>query len=127
MKLLTWRTVALVLLIFWLPINQVLVFYVSICSRQMGETGHMMPAASSAAADGTEDCSPAQPCGDTHGGACMIFAHCHFSGAWAFSPYGVPSQASFAPYVVLSTLSAVPQFDPDGLERPPRAVPPYLI
>lgn len=123
MKPSSWRIVALLFLALWLPVNQVLAFHLPLCAKRAGTTGHMMAVmheAPSAQMQGSEDCNPAQPCDDRDGGACMILVHCHFSGGWAFSAYGTQSKASLAPFVALSSLSVLPQFDPDGLERPPR-------
>lgn len=112
------RQSLLIFLMFCLPVDQVFSFSMPVCVLPMGGGDHR----AHEVLNPQEEASQKPACGHQDSLDCTIFSHCHFFTAWAFMPFVALAQVSPISFVIPFNVSARAQFDPDGLEHPPRTL-----
>ena len=118
MKRLTLRRLVVVFLTLWLPMSQVLVFSMPVCALEMGAAGDLMYWDGPGQA--VTDTAPAPFSADPEAMGCMMAMDCHSCHAWALP--SIIDLPGALPVLFVTTFKTpyAAQFEPEGLERPPR-------
>jgi hypothetical protein len=120
MKRLTLRKFVVVFLMLWLPVNQVLALNVPVCALEMGTADH--PVLLDGPGQAVADTAPAPSSADPEAIGCMMAMGCHSCHGWAFPSFIDLPGALPVLFVATFTPPYAAQFDPEGLERPPRTL-----
>jgi hypothetical protein len=120
MKRQTLRRLVVVFLMLWLPVNQVLAFNASVCPLEMGSLDH--PVLWDGLGQAVADTALAPSAADREAIGCMMFMDCHSCHGWAFPSFIDLQRAVPILFVATFKPPYAAQFDPEGLERPPRTL-----